>query len=156
MEDDGSTMEDGEIREELNGALENNDHAAHAAPSGAVEQHATMEGAHPNAAEIFEEEDEDQVALSQPSVMWEAIRVLLAEDPAGISLHEGLSHDAIAEELEVRLQAMADDGDEVMVFIRELAACVTRMPMVPVLALLANATDMVLRLRRMNVRVTAH
>ena len=82
---------------------------------------------------------------------WDELVDFINSDPSSVSLHSGLSFEAVSVELEARLQAMADDGDELLMYVRLMASKVKMMPMAPVLAMMLDAADKVLRARRFNV-----
>ena len=74
---------------------------------------------------------------------WEELLELLTDDPSALDLHQGLTFDAVAKELETKAQQLADQGDELMAYVRKIASHVKKMPMVPNLALLRSMGDMV-------------
>ena len=52
----------------------------------------------------------------------EELLELLSHDPAGIDLHSGLTIDAISHELDRKLHELADQGDILMIAIRQMAS----------------------------------
>ena len=85
------------------------------------------------------------------SLSWQQLLAFINGDTSNVCLHDGLTFEAVSNELEKLVQEMADEGDEFLLYIRHMASKVKKMPMVPVLAMIIDACDKILRVRRFNV-----
>jgi transcriptional regulator of acetoin/glycerol metabolism len=119
-----------------------------------LEEGEIFEGDDYDAAQAAAEEEESSQRASQllddlrqnllnndndvTTLSWEEVLKKIELDPSSLDLHKHLDWDGNAEELETVLQHLADENDELMIEIRQIASTVSKMPMAPILCLRAS------------------
>jgi hypothetical protein len=96
-------------------------------------------------------DDELSPEERQQILGWSLLLDTLRSEGSLIDLQANLNFEAAANELESRLQKLADEGDPLMLEIRRIAGSVKEMPLAPVLVMLKFQADCLLRIRRANI-----